>query len=39
MIPQIYYNGEYVGGYEELMSLLDTNVTFSESDECRACEG
>ena len=38
-IPQIYYNGDYVGGYEELMSFLHDDVAVQESDECRACEG
>jgi glutaredoxin len=38
-VPQIYYNGQYVGGYQELMSFLDNGVTLDESDECRACEG
>jgi len=38
-VPQIYYNGSYVGGYQELMTFLDENVTLEEGDECRACEG
>lgn len=38
-VPQIYYNGEYVGGYEEIMAVLEGNVSVEESDECRACEG
>jgi ribonucleoside-diphosphate reductase alpha chain len=38
-VPQIYFNGQYVGGYQELMSFLDNGVTLEESDECRACEG
>ena len=38
-VPQIYYNGQYVGGYEELMAMLQNGITFEEGDECRACEG
>tara|TARA_A100000171_G_scaffold53091_1_gene76686 strand:- start:37710 stop:39704 length:1995 start_codon:yes stop_codon:yes gene_type:complete len=38
-VPQIYYNGEYVGGYEDIMAILDGNVSVEEGDECRACEG
>ena len=38
-VPQIYYNGNYVGGYEELMSFLHDDVAVQEGDECRACEG
>ena len=37
-VPQIYIEGEYVGGYDDLMKKLDaTNV--NQSEECRACEG
>lgn len=38
-VPQIYYNGMYVGGYEELMIFLEADVELEEGDECRACEG
>lgn len=38
-VPQIYYNGMYVGGYEELMTFLEADITLEEGDECRACEG
>jgi ribonucleoside-diphosphate reductase alpha chain len=38
-IPQIYYNGIYVGGYEDLMAKLQNGITLEEGDECRACEG
>lgn len=39
-VPQIYIEGNYVGGYEELMSFLNkTNVSMDEGDECKACEG
>ena len=37
-VPQIYIEGEYVGGYQELMSFLN-NTKVEESEECRACEG
>jgi glutaredoxin len=37
-VPQIYIEGQYVGGYEELMAFLN-NAPVQESDECRACEG
>ena len=38
-VPQIYIEGNYVGGYEELMDFFNkTNVEISE-DECKACEG
>jgi glutaredoxin len=38
-VPQIYIEGEYVGGYDDLMVYLDANGDAEESDECRACEG
>jgi ribonucleoside-diphosphate reductase alpha chain len=41
-VPQIYIEGEYVGGYDSLMKNLATD-TFDakpdEDNECRACEG
>ena len=37
-VPQIYIEGEYVGGYDDLMAKLN-NTQIQESDECRACEG
>src|SRR6056300_442596 len=37
-VPQIYVEGQYVGGYEDLMAFLN-NTQVQESDECRACEG
>lgn len=37
-VPQIYIEGKYVGGYEDLMKFLSTPVTV-ETEECRACEG
>ena len=39
-VPQIYIEGQYVGGYEDLMSHLESDYNATESgDECRACEG
>ena len=39
-VPQIYIEGQYIGGYEELMAHLNkTVVDTSEDNECRACEG
>ncbi len=37
-LPQIYLNGEYVGGYDQLMALLN-NAQVEEGDECVACQG
>ena len=37
-VPQIYIQGQYVGGYEELMAFLN-NTQVEEGEECRACEG
>ena len=37
-VPQIYLQGEYVGGYDELMELFDKTET-EDSEECKACEG
>lgn len=40
-VPQIYLEGEYIGGYDELMDFLngvETSETL-EGEECRACEG
>lgn len=37
-VPQIYVQGKYVGGYEELMEFLEQPLEL-ESEECRACEG
>ena len=37
-VPQIYIEGEYIGGYEELMTWLNAPIQ-SEEDECKACEG
>jgi len=39
-VPQIYIEGRYVGGYEDLMSHFESDYNATESgDECRACEG
>jgi len=39
-VPQIYIQGNYVGGYEELMLFLgNADSPAQEDNECRACEG
>ena len=39
-VPQIYIEGQYVGGWDELQNFLNKTVIDQESgDECRACEG
>ena len=40
-VPQIYFEGKYIGGYEDLMIHLDGQLenNNNEDDECRACEG
>lgn len=38
-VPQIYVEGKYVGGYEQLMEHLNQEVALAEGDECKACEG
>jgi len=39
-VPQIYVEGTYVGGYEELIEFLDNTTTeVVEEEECKACEG
>jgi ribonucleoside-diphosphate reductase alpha chain len=39
-VPQIYLNGTYIGGYEELIEYLNKSPqTEISGDECRACEG
>ena len=37
-VPQIYLEGNYIGGYDDLMAHL-AGATAEESEECRACEG
>jgi len=36
-LPQVYLNGKYVGGFNELFKELTKVV--AEDDECKACEG
>jgi ribonucleoside-diphosphate reductase alpha chain len=39
-VPQIYIEGKYVGGWEELQAYFNkTVIDNDEDDECRACEG
>ena len=40
-VPQVYIDGEYVGGYAELMEFLNKPVKESnnDDDECVACSG
>jgi len=42
-VPQIYIEGRYIGGYEDLMLQLKTDISLGSvtggDDECRACEG
>lgn len=41
-VPQIYIEGRYIGGYEDLMLQLKTDISLvsvEDDDECRACEG
>lgn len=39
-VPQIYIQGNYVGGYEDLMAFLgNADSPTQEDNECRACEG
>ena len=37
-VPQIYIEGQYIGGYDELMAYFNKPVNV-ETEECRACEG
>ena len=36
-VPQIYIEGQYIGGYQEMMEYF--NRSAEEDDECAACEG
>ena len=38
-VPQIYFEGNYIGGYDKLMEYLNNTPTNQEESECRACEG
>ena len=35
--PQIYIEGQYVGGFQEMMEYFNNQIV--EDDECTACEG
>ena len=37
-VPQIYLKGEYIGGYNELMNVLNNESNLGDN-ECLACEG
>jgi len=37
-VPQIYLNGDRIGGYDELVKFFDSSFQ-STDDECIACEG
>src|SRR5210317_176967 len=37
-VPQIYIEGQYVGGYDEMMEHFNKPINI-ETEECRACEG
>jgi len=38
-VPQIYMEGSYIGGYDELMQFLNRSINIESGEECRACEG
>lgn len=38
-VPQIYIDGNYIGGYDEFMAFINKTVLETEDNECRACEG
>lgn len=40
-LPQIYLEGEYIGGFDKLYSHFQTltNAVEAEDNECKACEG
>ena len=39
-VPQIYIEGNYIGGYDELIAFMNkTILDTSEDNECKACEG
>jgi ribonucleoside-diphosphate reductase alpha chain len=37
-VPQIYLEGQYIGGYDEMMAHFNKPINI-ETEECRACEG
>jgi ribonucleoside-diphosphate reductase alpha chain len=38
-VPQIYIQGNYIGGYDDLLVFLESPVENGGDEECRACEG
>jgi glutaredoxin len=40
-LPQIYLDGEYIGGFDKLYAHFQTltNAVEAEDNECKACEG
>lgn len=38
-VPQIYIEGQYVGGYDEMMEYFNKPITIETEEGCRACEG
>ena len=38
-VPQIYIDGEYIGGFTELRNYFKKQPVTPETDECLACEG
>ena len=39
-VPQIYLNGEYIGGYDQLKAFLENRETNTEeTEECTSCHG
>ena len=38
-VPQIYMNGSYIGGYEDMMKKLNSTIQQETGEECVACQG
>lgn len=38
-VPQIFLEGQYIGGHDDLMKHFDQGFEIEEDDSCRACEG
>lgn len=38
-VPQIYIEGNYIGGYDELMEYFNKPIETEEGEECLACSG
>ena len=38
-VPQIYIEGRYIGGYDDLMMELTSQSTSDDDEGCKACEG